>query len=60
VRGGRLPPPPAVIADIAGGPGRYALWLASLGYQVEHRDLMPLHVTQLPVAAAAVPAIRTG
>ena len=37
----RLPPPPAVIADIGGGPGRYALWLASLGYQVEHRDLMP-------------------
>jgi len=36
----RLPPPPAVVADIGGGPGRYALWLASLGYQVEHRDLM--------------------
>ena len=55
----RLPPPPAVIADIGGGPGRYALWLASLGYQVEHRDLMPLHVTQLQVDAAAVPGIRT-
>ena len=37
----RLPPPPAVIADIGGGPCRYALGLASLGYQVEHRDLMP-------------------
>src|ERR1700722_13995003 len=42
----RLPPAPAVVADIGGGPGRYALWLASLGYQVEHRDLMPLHVEQ--------------
>jgi hypothetical protein len=28
----RLPSPPAVIADIGGGPGRYALWLASLGW----------------------------
>ena len=57
--GRNLPPRPAVIADIGGGPGRYALWLASLGYQVEHRDLMPLHVTQLRVDAAAVSGIRT-
>jgi SAM-dependent methyltransferase len=55
----RLPPPPAVIADIGGGPGRYALWLASLGYQVEHRDLMPLHVSQLQADAVGVPDIRT-
>jgi SAM-dependent methyltransferase len=47
-----LPPPPAVVADIGGGPGRYALWLASLGYQVVHRDIMPLHVQQLTEAAA--------
>jgi SAM-dependent methyltransferase len=57
--GRNLPPRPAVIADIGGGPGRYALWLASLGYQVEHRDLMPLHVNQLRVDAAAVSGIRT-
>jgi SAM-dependent methyltransferase len=55
----RLPPPPAVIADIGGGPGRYALWLASLGYQVQHRDLMPLHVSQLREDAAGVPGIST-
>src|SRR5690349_12731189 len=55
----RLPPPPAVVADIGGGPGRYALWLASLGHQVEHRDLMPLHVSQLQVDAAGIPRIRT-
>jgi SAM-dependent methyltransferase len=55
----RLPPPPAVIADIGGGPGRYALWLASLGYRVEHRDLMPLHVSQLKADAAGMPGIRT-
>jgi SAM-dependent methyltransferase len=42
-----LPPPPAVIADIGGGPGRYARWLAGLGYRVRHRDVMPLHVAQL-------------
>ncbi len=40
----RLPAAPAVVADIGGGPGRYTLWLASLGYQVEHRDLMPLQI----------------
>jgi SAM-dependent methyltransferase len=46
-----LPPAPAVVADVGGGPGRYALWLADLGYQVVHRDLMPLHVAQLSAAA---------
>lgn len=35
-----LPPPPAVVADIGGGPGRYSLWLAGLGYHVVHRDLV--------------------
>jgi SAM-dependent methyltransferase len=48
-----LPPAPARVADIGGGPGRYALWLAGLGYRVEHRDLMPLHVRQLEGDAAA-------
>jgi SAM-dependent methyltransferase len=48
-----LPPAPAVVADIGGGPGRYALWLASLGYQVIHRDIVPLHVQQLAEAAAS-------
>jgi SAM-dependent methyltransferase len=43
----RLPAAPAVVADVGGGPGRYALWLAGRGYRVEHRDLMPLHVEQL-------------
>lgn len=43
----RLPPAPATIADIGGGPGRYSLWLAELGYRVLHRDLVPLHVEQV-------------
>jgi SAM-dependent methyltransferase len=51
----QLPPPPAIVADIGGGPGRYALWLARLGYHVLHRDLMPLHVEQLRQAAADLP-----
>jgi SAM-dependent methyltransferase len=45
-----LPEPPATIADIGGGPGRYALWLAGLGYRVLHRDLVPLHVEQVRAA----------
>jgi SAM-dependent methyltransferase len=48
-----LPPAPAVVADIGGGPGRYALWLASLGYHVVHRDIVPLHVRQLAEAAVS-------
>ena len=55
----RLPLAPAVVADIGGGPGRYALWLASLGYQVEHRDLMPLHVEQLTAEVAGTAGIHT-
>jgi SAM-dependent methyltransferase len=47
-----LPEPPATVADIGGGPGRYAVWLAGLGYRVVHRDLVPLHVEQLRTAAA--------
>ncbi len=42
-----------MVADIGGGPGRYALWLADLGYRVLHRDLVPLHVEQVTSAAAA-------
>jgi len=55
----RLPPAPALVADIGGGPGRYALWLAELGYRVEHRDLMPLHVRQLEEEAAGLAGLHT-
>ena len=51
--GRHLPPPPATVADIGGGPGRYAVWLAELGYGVVHRDAVPLHVEQAREAAAA-------
>ncbi len=54
-----LPPAPAIVADIGGGPGRYALWLAELGYQVVHRDIVPLHVQQLTEAAGSDSAISS-
>src|SRR3954454_15185362 len=41
-----LPPPPAAVIDVGGGPGRYAAWLAGLGYEVVLVDAMPLHVEQ--------------
>jgi ubiquinone/menaquinone biosynthesis C-methylase UbiE len=39
-----LPPAPAVVFDVGGGPGGHALWLANLGYQVHLIDIAPLHV----------------
>lgn len=48
-----LPRPPAVVADVGGGPGRYAVWLAEKGYRVHLRDLVPLHVKQARELAAA-------
>ena len=53
----RMPAAPAVVADIGGGPGHYALWLAELGHTVHHRDLMDLHVDQLQ--ALGNPSIHT-
>ena len=46
-----VPPPPAVVADVGGGPGRYSAWLAERGYRVEHRDRVALHVEQMSSAA---------
>jgi SAM-dependent methyltransferase len=54
----RLPPAPAVVADIGGGPGRYTAWLAERGYRVEHRDLMPLHVEQVRASMDGNPLVR--
>jgi ubiquinone/menaquinone biosynthesis C-methylase UbiE len=36
-----LPPPPARVLDIGGGPGRYSIWLAEQGYAVTLADLSP-------------------
>ena len=29
-----LAPPPGVVLDVGGGPGRYACWLAAAGYLI--------------------------
>jgi ubiquinone/menaquinone biosynthesis C-methylase UbiE len=47
----RFPSPPAVVGDIGGGPGRYACWLAQLGFAVHLVDPIPLHVEQARAAA---------
>jgi len=64
-----LPPPPAIVLDVGGGPGRYALWLARLGYTVHLIDALPLHIElarqasaaqcDAPLASAAVGDART-
>jgi SAM-dependent methyltransferase len=47
-----LPGAPATIADIGGGPGRYATWLAGRGYRVHLVDPVPLHTDQARAAAS--------
>ncbi len=41
-----LPPAPAKVLDVGGGPGRYASWLAECGYDVDMIDPVPLHLEQ--------------
>jgi ubiquinone/menaquinone biosynthesis C-methylase UbiE len=50
-----LSPPPAVVVDVGGGPGRYAIWLAERGYRVHLVDPIPLHVEQARTAAEGRP-----
>lgn len=50
-----LPPAPAPIAEIGGGPGTYASWLARAGYAVHLIDPVPLHITQAEEASARQP-----
>jgi ubiquinone/menaquinone biosynthesis C-methylase UbiE len=50
-----LPAPPAIVADVGGGPGRYAVWLAERGYHVHLMDPVPLHVEQARAAARGRP-----
>ncbi|CAN5166860.1 hypothetical protein BH20ACT5_BH20ACT5_13850 [soil metagenome] len=42
----QLPPAPASVLDVGGGPGVYAAWLTGLGYAVHVVDPVPLHVEQ--------------
>ena len=50
-----LPPPPATILDIGGGPGGHACWLAAQGYQVHLIDITPIHVDLARQASARQP-----
>ncbi|ADB35789.1 Methyltransferase type 11 [Kribbella flavida DSM 17836] len=45
-----LPDPPAVVADVGGGPGVHARWLQELGYAVELLDPVQRHVEQARAA----------
>jgi ubiquinone/menaquinone biosynthesis C-methylase UbiE len=54
--GRHLPPPPAVVLDIGGAAGVYALPLAARGYQVHLIDPMARHVEQARCASGAQPA----
>jgi SAM-dependent methyltransferase len=38
-----LPPAPATLLDVGGGPGGHACWLAQQGYTVHLVDITPLH-----------------
>ncbi|MEV0806195.1 class I SAM-dependent methyltransferase [Micromonospora sp. NPDC050200] len=52
-----LPPPPAAVLDVGGGPGAYAGWLAAAGHLVHLVDLVPAHAAAArrdhPVAGAS-------
>lgn len=50
-----LPQPPAVVLDVGGGPGAYALLLAMRGYDVHLIDPVPVHVAQARQASQAQP-----
>jgi ubiquinone/menaquinone biosynthesis C-methylase UbiE len=50
-----LPPPPAVVLDVGGGPGVYACWLASLSYAVHLIDPIDLHIERAKEASARQP-----
>jgi SAM-dependent methyltransferase len=52
-----LPPPPARILDVGGGPGRYALELQDAGYVVELVDALETHVAQAKAAGVNLAAV---
>ena len=52
-----LPPPPARILDVGGGPGRYALDLQAAGYVVELVDVLEAHVAQAKSAGVKLATV---
>jgi ubiquinone/menaquinone biosynthesis C-methylase UbiE len=55
ILGRYLPPPPAAILDVGGGPGLYSCWLAAQGYEVHLVDAVPMHVEQAKRASDQQP-----
>lgn len=55
-----LPPPPARVLDVGGGPGVHATWLADDGYDVLLLDPVEQHVAQATALAAGRFDARTG
>jgi ubiquinone/menaquinone biosynthesis C-methylase UbiE len=47
-----LPAAPALVLDVGGGSGHYAVWLAERGYDVHLVDPVPLHVEQAELRSA--------
>jgi 2-polyprenyl-3-methyl-5-hydroxy-6-metoxy-1,4-benzoquinol methylase len=54
--GRHLPPPPALVLDVGGAAGAYALPLAERGYEVHLVDPLARHVEQALRASAGQPA----
>jgi ubiquinone/menaquinone biosynthesis C-methylase UbiE len=50
-----LPPAPARILDVGGGPGGHACWLARKGYEVHLIDITPLHIEIAKAASGQQP-----
>ena len=50
-----LASPPGEVLDVGGGPGRYASWLAGLGYDVHLIDPVAKHVEQALEASRSQP-----
>ena len=50
-----LPPAPATILDVGGGPGGHACWLAKQGYEVHLIDVTALHVELAKAASHRQP-----
>lgn len=45
-----LPPAPAVILDVGGGPAVHSFWLAAQHYEVHLVDIVPIHIAQAHAA----------
>lgn len=51
-----LPPAPAELLDVGGGPAVHSLWLAELGYRTHLVDLVPRHIQQARARERLSPA----